>query len=399
MFDKDTGYDPASRMVWEEISLTNLAFNLDLFYSFLKSGPNQKKPKVMAVVKANAYGHGAEQVSKKALDCGVSCLGVALIQEGIKLRKSGISQDILVLGQPCMEMIEKAIQNDLTISVTSYETAKAVSEKASGLQRKARIHVKVDTGMNRIGIGFEDAVKEIIKIEGLKNIRVDGVFTHFSSASERDPAYTKMQFERFEKIVMQTKQLLPQIGTFHAANSSAFLRFKNTHLDMVRIGILMYGLNPFGDGFESFLDEDAVLVLKKIRPVLALKSKISFIKKVPKDTCISYCASFKTKRESIIATIPIGYADGYARLLSNKAMAIFKGRYVPVVGNITMDQCMLDLSDALDDIHSLKDEPVILIGRDKDKEVSASDLAKLIGTINYEIVCNIKERIPKTYIS
>ncbi len=398
MLDKDTAYNPANRMVWEEISLKNLADNLGLFHCFLKSIPDMKKPKVMAVVKANAYGHGAEQISKKALACGASCLGVALVQEGIKLRKAGIKEDIFVLGQPCMEMIDQAIASGLILSVTSHKTGKAVSEKAGRLGRTAQIHIKVDTGMNRIGIGWESAVKEIRSIADLENVNIGGVFTHFSSASEKDPAYTQMQLARFEKIIQEVKRCLPGIKTFHSANSSAFLRFKNTHFNMVRIGILLYGLNPFGEDFESLLSEDAALVIKKLKPVLTLKAKISFLKKVPKGTCISYCASFKTKRASMIATIPIGYADGYPRLLSNKAVAIFKDHYVPLVGNITMDQCMVDLTDAVKDRAVSENEYMMLIGRANDKEVSANDLAKLIGTINYEIVCNIKERIPKIYI-
>lgn len=384
-------------MVWEEISLKDLAFNLKLFKDFLASAPTSKKPKIMAVVKANAYGHGAEAISKKVLECGACCLGVAVIQEGIRLRKAGIDSPVLVLGQPCMEMVSLALAYELALSVTSYETARRISELALAEKKTAHVHIKIDTGMNRIGIPWELALQQIALIRKLRNLAIDGVFTHFSSASEKDPQYSLMQQERFQRIVQEAKSVLSERVLFHAANSAAFLRFPETHFDMVRLGILMYGLNPFSSGFKDFLGADACGVLERAKPILSLKARLSFVKKVPEGACISYCAAFQTKRESLIGTLPVGYADGYSRLLSNKASAIFRGQYVPLVGMITMDQSMVDLTEAAQDIDSCGEESLTLIGRDGDKQVSAGDLADLMGTIHYEVLCNIKERIPKIY--
>ncbi|GAG87044.1 unnamed protein product, partial [marine sediment metagenome] len=301
--------------------------------------------KIMAVVKADAYGHGAIEISKQAIGSGVHGLGVSLVEEGAKLRRANISAPVYVLGEPPPVAIEDAVKYNLVLSINSYKTAKIISERCSYLGKNAVVHINVDTGMNRIGINFKDAVTEIVKINSMTGLKVEGVFTHFSCAHLEDSSYTKAQWNKFRKIIQELKNSKVDIKTFHCANSAAFLRYKETHLDMVRAGISIYGLSPFGGNGCRWLSSETTSILSNFEPVLSLKAKISFVKKIPAGQCISYGCTFKTKRESIIATLPVGYADGYSRLLSNKSRVIIGGQFVPVVGNVTMDQIMADVTD------------------------------------------------------
>jgi alanine racemase len=381
------------RFAWAEINLSNLSHNIEIIKSYSKS----INTKIMAVVKADAYGHGAVEISKQAIKCGVYALGVALVEEGVKLREAGIDIPIYVLGESPIKTVAEAAGNNLIISANSYESAQSISRECVKNNAEIKVNLNVDTGMRRIGINFGDAADRIPKILALPKLKINAISTHYACASCRDGSYTELQWDRFNEIIESIRDKT-ELSLFHCANSAAFFRYKNMHLDMVRIGIAVYGLNPYDRDYYEWLDPDAVDAVLNLKPVFSLKARITFIKKVPADTAISYCGTFKTSRDSIIATIPVGYADGYSRLLSNKAVVLVKGRPAPVVGNITMDQFMVDITDIVeDDIVNVGDE-VVLIGQYKGQKIAAEDIARMMGTINYEVVCMCKDRIPRIFI-
>lgn len=395
MQDRSDNDDILDKMyAWVEIDLMNLSHNLRLIKAHLSS-PNTK---IMGVVKANAYGHGAIEISKKALESGIDSLGVALVSEGIKLRKEGIKAPIYVLGEPPSGVLEDALENDLVLSVNSYNSACEISKKSSYLGKKATVHINVDTGMNRIGINFRDAISQIIKISSLPGLKIEGIFTHFSCAGGKSQSYTLLQWKRFKEIIQEAKSNGIDVDLFHCANSAAFLRYKETHLDMVRIGIAMYGLNPFENNGGNWLEKEVKEVVSRLKPVLNLKARMSFIKEIEEGEYISYCGTFKTRRKSVIATLPIGYADGYPRVLSNKSKVLVGNSYAPVVGNITMDQLMIDVTDVPCKNELKVGSEAILIGESGGLKVTSEELARLANTINYEIVCMLKERLPRIYI-
>lgn len=406
MYNSSQIYSPENRFAWVEINLKSLNKNLQFIKKYINSYSNSSKnrqdfksiPRIMMVVKANAYGHGLLEVSKNALKSGVDYLGVALVQEGLKLRDGGIIAPILCLGSHASEKIKDAVYNDIQLSVTSLESAKLISNLCDSINKSCKVHIKIDTGMNRIGINYRAAVQEIILISKMPNLIIEGVFTHFACASKKDDSFTLAQWERFNKIINELKKVCPDIKTYHSANSAAFIRYPNMYLDMVRLGILAYGINPLGDDYKEFCDGKAVGLLGNLEPVLSLKAKISFLKRVDAGEQISYCGTYKTKRESIIATIPIGYADGYSWNFSNKSYVIFNDCVAPIVGNITMDQLMIDITDCSGAKNAKIGDEVILIGKSESKKITASRLADLIGTISYEIVCMIGDRIPRIYI-
>ncbi len=381
------------RFAWVEINLTNLKHNIEIIRSYL----DPKRTMIMAVVKADAYGHGAIEISEQAIKSGVHALGVALVEEGIKLRKAGIDKPIYVLGESPAANIKEAVEHNLILCVNSYESAQFISRECVKTGRKITINLNIDTGMSRIGINFNDAPSQISKMLVLPNLIVDSVSTHYACASCRDNSYTELQWSRFNEILKYTKDSKNPIRFYHCSNSAAFFRYKNMHLDMVRTGISLYGLNPYDRDYCDWLNPDAVDAISKLKPVFSLKTRITFIKNVSIGVAVSYCGTFKTQRDSVIATVPVGYADGYSRLLSNKAVVLIKGKLAPIVGNITMDQFMIDITDiAKSDSVSVGDE-VILIGECKGQRITAEDIAKLMGTINYEVVCMFKDRIPRIF--
>lgn len=390
-----------------EINLSNLASNIRQ----LRTMTGSPKTKIMAVVKSNAYGHGMVEVSKQAVKSGANTLGVALAEDAIKLRKAGIKVPVYILGEPPMEIVKDSIKYDFVLCLNSYRKAKLISDMCERFGKKIAIHLKIDTGMNRVGINFKNAIEEIKMIRELEGLKIDGIFTHFSCAGEPDEKYTLMQWERFQNVLAELESLNIRIPTVHCANSAAFLRHRDFHCDMVRLGISIYGLSPFGVNAEPWLGNEIKENLKKLKPVLCLKSKVSFIKNVAKGESISYCATFKTSRPSVIATIPIGYADGYSRLLSNKSSVLINGGFAPVVGNVTMDSLMVDVTDIQDNASIKEGTEVILIGTgmatnsevpantiNPENKIGADILAGLIGTINYEILCMLKDKIPRVYI-
>jgi len=368
---------------WCEVSLDALTHNLDEFKSILKP-----QTRIMAVVKADAYGHGAYEVARTLLDNGVCYLAVAFIDEAIQLRENGIKVPILVLGYTPSEYAGTLIDLDIIPTIYNFSSAKAVSNAAQRRNKVAKIHVKIDTGMTRIGYPYNDIVNTetidaILDLVRLPNVEIEGIYTHFATADEDDDSFTQKQFSRFMQAVEQIERKNLIIPIKHACNSAATMRFPNMHLDMVRIGISLYGLYP------SNIKYNLNLI-----PAMQLKTTISHVKDVEIGETISYGATFETTRKSRIATIPIGYADGYSRILSNNANVIVHGQFAPIVGKICMDQCMIDVTD-VNNIN-IEDE-VILFGAEGTKKIPIEELAQTIGTINYELLCVIGKRIPRCY--
>lgn len=368
---------------WAEINLDNIAHNIREIRRI-----TNKNAEIMGVVKADAYGHGVMEVTRTLLDNGVTRLAVSMLDEAIQLRRNGISVPILILGYTDPIRANEIIENDVTQSVFSHELAQALSDEAVKQGKKVKIHIKIDTGMSRIGFlpGYS-AVKNVIEINRLPNIIIEGLFTHFASADEKNKEYTLMQFELFMSICSELQRIGIHIPVKHCANSGGIIEYPEMHLDMVRAGIIMYGMYPSDEVDKTKID---------LKPAMTLKANVILVKEVEKNTSISYGRIFTTQRNSRIATIPIGYADGYTRMLSNKGKVLIHGQFAPVVGRICMDQCMVDVTDLNIDI-AVGDE-VVLFGPQEGNLITVDDVAQLIGMINYELVCIIGKRIPRAFI-
>lgn len=369
------------RPVWAEIDLDAIKYNIDS----IKRRVDTKE--LIAVVKADAYGHGALDVSKTLVENGATKLAVAVITEAMELRHGNINTPIMILGYTPLEFAADLINYDIEQTIFDLEYAKKLSEIALILGKKAKVHVALDTGMGRIGFLINDnSLNEILKISSLKGLEVVGIFTHFATADESDKNYSNKQYKKFtdfnEKLISKGVNILLK----HVSNSGAIIDMPNTYLDGVRAGIVLYGYYPSEDVLKQNLD------LKK---AISIKTQVAHVKILDKNEYVSYGRKFKTERKSIIATLPIGYADGYSRALTGKAKVIINGKFAPVVGTICMDQCMIDVTD-IGDVH-VGDE-IIVLGKDKDLKFDADDMAKAMGTINYEVLCMIKQRIPRVYI-
>lgn len=365
-----------------EINLDNLKHNLSEIRRVTTSGA-----KICAVVKADGYGHGALETARIALANGASYLAVAVLDEALELRQGGIEAPILILGFTPERHFDKIIEHDITQTIYNFESAKYLSETALKQGKTAKVHIKLDTGMSRLGFQADySEVPEIEKIFELKSLFIEGFFTHFAKADESDPGFTKMQFERYKLVTSALEKDGYKIPIKHTANSAAIMQFPETHLDMVRPGIILYGLYPSDEVDKSKLN---------LKPVMSLKTKVSHVKTIGAGRAISYGGTYITKRQSRIATLPVGYADGYSRLLSSKASVIIKGQRAPIVGRICMDQCMVDVTDIKGDVEIGED--VVLIGEMGDEVITADEIARILGTINYEVVCAFSKRVPRVY--
>jgi alanine racemase len=342
-----------------------------------------KDVKIMVVVKANAYGHGLIEVSRTLKKRRVDYLGVATVDEAMVLRKNAVKTPVLVLGSVLPGEVKPAVKNDITLTLCSDSLLKACVREARRVKKKVKVHVKVDTGMGRIGIWHEDAADFVRRAYGKKEIILEGLYTHFSIAG-RDNFFTQYQIESFENFIEEVESSGVRAKYKHAANSIALIDLDRSHLNLVRPGIVIYGIYPKRN-FPKLID---------LKPVMSLKTRITYIKEVPPGRSISYGRTFITQKKTRIATLPVGYADGYGRILSNKAKALVRGRTAPVVGKITMDQTMIDVGHIKE--AKLKDE-VVLIGYQKGHRISCEELARLCGTIPYEIVTGISERVPRVY--
>ncbi len=369
------------RPVWVEINLAHLDYNIKQI---------QKKigeAEIIGVVKADAYGHGAVEVSKVLLENGVKTLAVATLPEAIVLRENGITCQIVMLGITPELYLDTLIKEDITPVTSSLENARACSAAAAEQNRQIELYLAIDTGMGRIGfLPNEESVADIKRIAELTNIKIKGFFSHLSTADESEKIFSNQQIEKYETFYQRLLEEGIHVPVRTLGNSAAIMEVPGAHFDAVRPGIILYG------GYPSEAVDKSQL---SIKPVMSVKANIVHLKKVPSGFSISYGRTFITEKESIIATLPLGYADGYPRFLSGKGRVIIRGQYAPVVGIICMDQCMVDVTNIPG--VALGDE-VIIMGVDGDLEVSAHEIAKKTGTINYEVVCAFGQRLPKRYL-
>lgn len=367
-----------------KINLDNLEYN---FFQIKKRLAPETK--VLVTVKADAYGHGLVPVSRRLTSCGVDFLGVASIDEGIILREAGINIPILILGLILKKDILPVFKYNLAIAVCDEELSRSLNNKARLLHKKARVHIKVDTGMGRIGVSHYDAHKLVKKICRFKNLNVEGIFTHFAFA-DMNKEFTYYQIDLFNKLLVRLVNDGINIPLVHAANSMGVLNYKNSHFNMVRPGLVIYGLYP-KENFPAKAGSRNMREKIDLRPVLSLKTKVVFAKKVPAGSGISYGHDYVTKKSTRIVTLPIGYGDGYPRNLSNKAPVLIRGKRFKVCGKVCMDQVMVDVGDT---VVKVGDE-VVLIGSQGKGKITVEELACMSETISYEIVCGLGSRIPR----
>ncbi|MDY0301793.1 MAG: alanine racemase [Trichlorobacter sp.] len=373
-----------SRPTFAEISLAALREN----YATLRSSVPARAA-ILAVVKADAYGHGFLEVCRQLEKQGVDAFGVAFLAEAIQLRKSGIDKPILLLGGVYPGQEKKCVGFNISTTVFSLEQAKALDTAARKLYRKALVHLKVDTGMGRLGIPYDQVPAMLDALKLLPNIYLEGIVSHFSSADELDEAgqyFTRLQSERFEWVVQQIRRARFNPRYIHIANSAGSLLKDYLFCNLVRPGIALYGALP-SDDFQGRL---------ALKPVMRLKSKIAMLKWVEPGTTISYGRRFTTEQRTLVASVPVGYADGYPRALTNRGEALVKGKRAPVTGTVCMDWIMLDVTDIVD--VCVGDE-VTLMGEDSlGNCISAEELAGWANTIAYEVLCGISKRVPRIYL-
>ena len=371
-----------NRPVRLEINLDNLKNNIQEIRRYVG-----KDTLIMAIVKANAYGHGIITCGRTFLENGADRLGVSILSEGIALRKADINEPILLLNYTPYSQYEELIEYNLIPTIYKYDDAKHLSKVAQSLGKVTKIHLKIETGMNRLGLALDDTtIDDILRITKLDNIEVEGIFTHFACADELDKSHTRLQFERFKELTDRLEDLDVNIPIKYVSNSAAIIELPEYNLDMVRPGIILYGHYP-----SESVRKDVV----NLKPAMALKSYISNIKTIKEGEGVSYGQIFTTSRKSTIATLPIGYADGYSRMLSSKSYVCISDKRAPIVGNICMDQLMVDVTD-IESI-DLKDE-VILFGYGNINYPTVEELALIMGTINYELMCMIGARVPRIYV-
>lgn len=367
------------RPTWAEIDLGAIEFN----YKQVKRLVG-KDVRIMVVVKANAYGHGTVEVATVLEKLGVDYLGVATTDEAMRLRDHGIRSPILILGAVLPEEVRPAMERNITLTLCCsdiLETIKKIN-KERGL--RARVHIKVDTGMGRIGVWHEETLDFVKKAYAEKGVILEGIYTHFSSAG-RDDFFTKYQIESFEKLLVDIEKQWIKIPIKHAANSIATVDFRRSHMNLVRPGLVIYGMYPKYN-FPKLI---------KLKPALSFKTRIAFIKDTPPGRSISYGRTYITQKHTKVATLPVGYADGYERNLSNKAEVLIRGQRAPVIGKVTMDQVLVDVGH----VKGVKvGDEVVLIGLQGKEEIRAEKLARLAGTIAYETICSISNRVPRVYL-
>ncbi len=386
--------EPSNRdLIWAEVDLSAIGHNV----AALKKAAGTAR--FMAVVKANAYGHGALPVAGRALQSGADWLGVARLDEALALRGAGIDAPILVFGHTPPERADELLETDVRPTVFDPETAGRLSERIAARKARLKVHVKVDSGMGRLGILSdalrpvgppdappEQAASQIAAMGELDGLEIEGIYTHFASADDADKASARRQLCLFTGLLDALDRARIRIPIRHAANSAAIIDLPDTHLDMVRAGISLYGLAPSAD-----VDTAAV----GLKPAMALKARIVHLKKVPARFAVSYGSTYHTAAPTIIATVPVGYADGYSRGLSNRGRMLVRGKSAPIAGRVCMDQTMLDVGH----IEGVQvGDEVVAFGTQAGAELPADELASMLGTINYEIVSAIMDRVPRVYV-
>jgi len=377
--------------IYAEIDLAAFRHNISEIKRIISPGTG-----IMAVIKADAYGHGVVDIAKEAIAMGINFFAVARMNEARVLRKAGIETPILLFDDSPSYSASTYIDLGIRASINSLDEAWYFSESASGCADKLRVHIKIDTGMGRLGFladgltsGEETAPlsRKIMEISGLPNIEVEGIYTHFANADTRDKTHAMEQLSLFRKLADDLKPLAGGKPLFHMANSAAIMEIPESHFDMVRAGIILYGLYPSDEVDRGIIN---------LKPVMSLKSKISHLKKVGPGFRVSYGSTYTTGKETVIATIPAGYADGVKRLLSSNGYMLVRGKRAPIIGRVCMDLTMIDVT-GIDGV-SINDE-VVIIGRQGEEEISADELASRTGTINYEIVTSFAPRVPRIILN
>jgi alanine racemase len=370
---------------------TRAEIDLQAFRHNFQNLRNHISPQVltMAVVKADAYGHGALPCASVAVECGADYLGVGVIDEGIELRKSGLDAPILILGSIFPNEAEDLVRHDLATIVCTLPLAKTLAKEAGKQNKTASVHIKVDTGMNRLGILPDNLPVLLNQIRILPNLKIEGVSTHFSSADDEVLSITQAQLKKFEAALACFKK--DDMPLIHCSNTSALFKFPKSHFDMIRPGLILYGALP-SPSLQTVLSEKTNL--SPFQPVMQWKSQIILVKSIAKGQSVSYSGSFTTQRDSLIATLPIGYADGLHRSLSNKIDVLIRGKRAPQVGNICMDMTLIDVTEVQD---VAEGDEVVLFGRQDGQTITVDEMATKGGTIPYEILCNVGKRVPRIY--
>ncbi|MFA5059657.1 MAG: alanine racemase [Candidatus Omnitrophota bacterium] len=364
--------------VWAEVDLGAVGHNFRAVQKCLKPAT-----KVLCVVKAQAYGHGMIEAAKLLDKKGTHLFGVADIDEGILLRKAGTKKPILVFENILPQAAATLIKANLTATICNIETAQALNSAARNLRKKISVHIKIDTGMGRLGVWHEKAVDFILKVRKLESLNLEGIYTHFPSA-DTDKAFTQKQIKIFSALVEKMSSLGIRFQYVHAANSAGIIGYPAGHFNLVRAGLMLYGMYPDKQFYRKV----------SLRPALAVKSKVIFVKEIKQGMSISYGRSFIAKTKMKTATLPIGYSDGYFRLFSNAAFVLINGKRCPVLGRVTMDQIVVDVTR----LKSVKvGDEVVLLGRQGKYEITADNLASFAQTINYEITCSLGSRLRRFY--
>jgi alanine racemase len=368
-----------------EIDLTAFRHNLQNLRKYL-----DPQTRIMAIVKADAYGHGAVSCARIAVESGAAnYLGAGVIEEGIELRENGLNAPILILGSIFPDEAEDLVRHNLATILCTQPLAQALSKEAEKQDKTVSVHIKVDTGMNRLGISPENLPTLLDQVRNLKNLKIEALSTHFSSADDEDLSVTQAQLEKFQTALTILQKEGVHTPIVHCANTSALFKFPESHFNMVRPGLILYGVLP-SPSLRPVIDQGE----NPFQPVMQWKSQIILLKPIAKNQPVSYSGSFTTQRDSLIATLPIGYADGLHRMLSNKMDVLIRGRRAPQVGNICMDMILIDVTD-IPDVQA--GDEVVIFGRQGDEMISVEELAVKGKTIPYEILCSVSKRVPRIY--
>jgi len=369
----------ARHNLWIDVDLASLGANLKAVRAAI--GPSVN---ILAVVKANAYGHGMVQVAKAMEEAEISYFGVASLEEALRLREAGVRTSILVFGHVYPHEVHLALERDITLTISDFTHAAFIHEEAHRLGQKAKVHIDVDTGMGRLGIPYRLAKEEIIRIAHIPTLKIEGIYTHFPAAEETKDLFTDEQLNIFNKLIADLGKEGIYIPVRHAANSAGLINYANARLTMVRPGLILYGLYP----------DRRLRKSVKLKPVLSLRARVALVKELKVGSSVSYGREYIAPRDTVIGVIPVGYGHGYPFSASGKAEVLYKGKRYPVAGRVSMDYTMVDFGPAS---KVCVGDTVTFIGKDNDKEISAHEVADWASTIPYEIVTRLSASIPRNY--
>lgn len=367
--------------IYAEINLDNICENIRRTRAII-----QKDTRLMAIIKADGYGHGAVPIAR-VLEPIVDAYGISIAEEGIELRKAGITKPVLILGYVPEQLYDVLLQYELMPAVCDVRMAEKMSERAALLRKTLKVHIKLDTGMSRIGfLTSEESVKQIAAISKLPNIEIDGIFSHFAKADEKDKTFCREQLAKFTAMTEAIEAMGVTLPCKHISNSAGIIELPEANFDMVRSGISTYGLYPSAD-----VDKTRLC----LEPAMSLYAYVTMVKELEAGVPVGYGGTYVTGRKTKVATIPAGYGDGYPRALSNQGRVILHGQYAPIIGRVCMDQFMVDVTD----IANVKTgDRAVLVGREQDKEITLEEIGNLSASFHYEAACDVGKRVPRVYI-